>query len=64
MEKVIVYYDRTGNTLTIWLDLPTNEHLCEEAGDDTVVMKDQRGRVIGIECLNYLPGKQQPAHGV
>ena len=59
MDKVRVFYDRTGNTLTVWFDDPKKEHICEEIGDDVVLMKDRRGRVIGFERLNYLSRKQQ-----
>ncbi len=59
MEKVRVYYDRTGNTLTVWFDDPAKEHVCDEIEDDVVLMKDPRGRVIGFERLNYLSKKQQ-----
>jgi hypothetical protein len=62
MHEVKVYYDRTGNTLTIWFDTPTREHLCEEIADDTVIMKDRRGRVIGFERLNYLSSQERQAH--
>ena len=59
MDKVRVYYDRTGNTLTVWFGDPEKESICEEIDDDVVLMKDRRGRVIGFERLNYLPRKQQ-----
>ena len=59
MDKVRVYFDRTGNTLTVWFDDPAKESVCEEVGDDVVVMKDRRGRVIGFERLSYLTRKQQ-----
>jgi len=62
MDKVRVYFDRAGNTLTVWFDAPAKEHVCEEIADDTVIMKDRRGRVIGFERLNYLSRKQQEAH--
>jgi hypothetical protein len=62
MDKVRVYFDRAGNTLTVWFDTPAKEHICEEITDDTVIMKDRRGRVIGFERLNYLSRKQQMAH--
>jgi uncharacterized protein YuzE len=61
MDKVRVYYDRAGNTLTVWFDSPDKEHLCEEIDEDVVLMKDRRGRVIGFERLNYLSKKQQRA---
>ncbi len=54
MDKVRVYFDRVGNSLTVWFDDPTKESVCEEVGDDVVLMKDRRGRVIGFERLNYL----------
>ena len=58
MDTVKVYYDREGNTLTVWFDDPTKEAVCEEVGDDVVVIKDRRGRVIGFERLNHLTRKQ------
>ncbi len=59
MDKVRVYYDRLGNTLTVWFADPQKESTCEEIDDDVVLMKDRRGRVIGFERLNYLSRKQQ-----
>src|ERR1700693_6027256 len=67
MDKVRVYYDREGNTLSVWFDDPKKEHVCEEADDDMVLVKDRRGRVIGFERLNYLPAnkrKHPPGGGV
>ncbi len=52
MEKVKVCYDATGNTLTVWLGDPETEDVCEEADDDTVLMKNAEGRIIGFEKLN------------
>ena len=54
-----VYYDREGNTLSVWFDDPKKEHICVEADDDVVLVKDRRGRVIGFERLNYLSRKQR-----
>ena len=59
MEKLRVYFDREGNTLTVWFDDPKKEHVCEESDDDMVLMKDRHGRVIGFERLNYLSTKQR-----
>ncbi len=59
MDKVRVYYDRTGNTLSVWFDDPQKESVCEEIGDDVILMKDRRGKVIGLERLNYLSRAQQ-----
>jgi uncharacterized protein YuzE len=58
VDKVRVYYDRTGNTLTVWFDDPQQEYVCEEIGDDVILMKDRAGRVIGLERLNYLSREQ------
>ena len=53
MARVKVYYDRQGNTLTVWFDDPKGEYVCEETGDEVVLMKDKTGRVIGFEKLNF-----------
>ncbi len=45
MAQVKVYYDRVGNTLTVWLDNPQNEYVCEETGEEVILMKDKQGRV-------------------
>ncbi len=58
MEKLRVYYDREGNTLSVWFDDPKRESICEEADDDMVLVKDSSGRIIGFERLNYLSAKQ------
>jgi uncharacterized protein YuzE len=59
MEKLRVYYDREGNTLSAWFDDPKKESVCEEADDDVILVKDTGGRVIGFERLNYLSAKQR-----
>ncbi len=59
MDKIRVYYDRDGNTLTVWFDDPKKESVCEEAGNDVVLIKDRLGRVIGFERLNYLSAKKR-----
>jgi uncharacterized protein YuzE len=59
MEKLRVYYDREGNTLSVWFDDPKKEHICEESDDDVVLVKDRQGRVIGFERLNFLSAKQR-----
>jgi hypothetical protein len=56
-----VYYDRVGNTLMVWFDDPSNETVCEEADDDIILVKDRRGRTIGIERLNYLSREHEVA---
>jgi hypothetical protein len=63
MDKVRVYYDREGNTLSVCFDQPKKEHICEETADDVVLIKGRRGRVIGFERLNYLTDKQREKAG-
>ena len=60
MAEVKVYYDRAGNTLTVWFGDPQAEHICEETGDEVVLMKDKSGRVIGFEKLNFSAPSSQP----
>lgn len=55
MAEVKVYFDRMGNTLTVWFDDPTEEYVCEETVDEVVLMKNSSGTVIGFEKLNYTP---------
>jgi len=53
MEQVRIFYDREGNTLTVWFGDPKGEYVCEETGDEVMLMKDRTGRVIGFEKLNF-----------
>jgi uncharacterized protein YuzE len=60
MAQVKVFYDRVGNTLTVWLGDPQDEYTCEETGDEVVLMKDKRGHVIGFEKLNFSIAVSEP----
>ncbi len=60
MAEVKVYYDQMGNTLTVWFGNPRDEHVCEETGDEVILMKDRSGRVIGFEKLNFSRAKPEP----
>ena len=53
MAEVKVFYDKVGNTLTVWFADPRQEHVSEETGDEVILMKDSSGRVIGFEKLNF-----------
>jgi hypothetical protein len=59
MDKLRIYFDREGNTLSVWFGDPKNEHVCEETNDDMVLVKDKRGKVIGFERLNFLSARQR-----
>jgi uncharacterized protein YuzE len=53
MAQIKVYYDREGNTLTVWFGDPNDEYIAEETGEEIVLMKDREGKVIGFEKLNF-----------
>ncbi len=53
MAEMNVFYDRAGRTLTVWFTEKSGEHVCEETGEDVVLMKDAEGHVIGFEKLNF-----------
>ena len=55
MDKIKVVHDAEGQTLTVWLDDPAKEAVCEETTDEVVLMKDANDRVIGFELLHYRP---------
>jgi len=60
MVKVKVYYDRIGNSLTVWFGDPQTEYICEETGDEIVLIKDKSGHVIGFEHLNFKIADSEP----
>ena len=53
MAEVTVFYDREGRTLTVWFSDRREEQVCEETGDEVVLIKDSKGRVIGFEKPNF-----------
>ncbi|MCX7013456.1 MAG: DUF2283 domain-containing protein [Candidatus Sumerlaeota bacterium] len=54
MAQVKVYYDPAGNSLTVWFGDPREEHVCEETGEEVILMKNKGGQVIGFEKLNFV----------
>ena len=60
MAQVKVFYDREGNTLTVWFGDPQDEAICEETGEEVVLMKDHTGQVIGFEKLNFAAITTEP----
>ena len=59
MADVKVFYDQTGNTLTVWFGNPQEEYVSEETGEEIVLVKNKAGKVIGFEKLNFLVAKPQ-----
>jgi len=53
MAEIKIHYDRLGGTLTVYFDDPSLESVCEETGEEVILMKDGTGRVIGFEKLNF-----------
>jgi len=62
MAKIKVYYDREGNTLTVWFSDPQDEYICEETGNEVILMKDKSGSVIGFERLNLAIAETDKLH--
>jgi uncharacterized protein DUF2283 len=62
MEQVKGLHDRTGNTLTVWFGNPQEEYICEDTGDEVILMKDRTGRVIGFEKLQFSTSAAAPLH--
>jgi uncharacterized protein YuzE len=61
MAQIKVYYDREGNTLTVWFGNPADEYIAEETGEELVLMKDHDGKVIGFEKLNFTEAQSTEA---
>ena len=56
VNRISVYVDRTGGTLTVWFGNPHDEYVCEETGEEVVLMKDRHGNVIGLRnCSSQFP---------
>lgn len=53
MDKVKIYFDEQGNSLTVWFGNPSDEVISEETGNEFILMKNKSGDVIGFEKLNY-----------
>ena len=53
LEAIKIHYDSLGNTLNVWFDDSEKEFISEETGDEVILNKDKKGRVIGFEKLNF-----------
>lgn len=60
MADLKVFHDRDGKTLTVWFGDPRTEYVCEETGEEVVLMKDSAGHVIGFEKLNFSVPDPEP----
>lgn len=64
MAKLKVIHEQEGDTLQVWFDDPSKEHVCEETGDEIILVKDKEGNVIGFEKLNYSKTASAAEEGV
>ena len=53
MDTVRVIRDPDGQSLTVWFGDPTTEATSTEDDHGVIVMKDEAGRVIGVEIIGY-----------
>ena len=60
MAELKVFHDREGKTLTVWFVDSRDEYVCEETGEEVVLMKDRAGNVIGFEKLNFSVPDPEP----
>jgi hypothetical protein len=58
MAQVKVYHDRVGQTLTVWFGDPEAEHVCEETGDEVVLMKDKQAVLLVSRSSTLLSATQ------
>jgi hypothetical protein len=64
MDKIMIHWDREGGTLNVWFDDPSKEYVCEETGDEVILVKDRDGRVIGFEKLNFQSSESMKSEGL
>ena len=59
-KETVLATPRQEVAFIVWFDDPKKEHICEETGEEVILAKDKKGRVIGFEKLNYLshPGEK------
>lgn len=58
MEKAKIIFNKEGNTLDIWFDDPKKEAVSEETEEEIILKKDKKGKIIGIEKLNFIQAKE------
>lgn len=62
MENLKIYYDETGQTLTVWFDDPNEEFIVDEVDEELALIKNKNGKVIGFERINYKIIQPQAVH--
>jgi uncharacterized protein YuzE len=60
MGKAKIVFNKEGNTLDIWFGNPKKEAISEETSEEMILKKDRKGRIIGVEILNFIRAKKVP----
>ncbi len=56
MAHIRVIHDPVGETLTVYWEEPSLDHVCEETGHGVILIKNRQSQeVIGVERLYYRP---------
>jgi len=64
MDTIKITYDDIGNTLDIWFTKPSKNIICDDLDNDTIVKRDIKGKIVGIEILNYIPNKKESVDSI
>ncbi len=64
MEAIKITYDNVGNTLDIWFTKPSKNIICDDLDNDTIVKRDKKGTIVGLEILNYIKGKHHKVESI
>jgi uncharacterized protein YuzE len=64
MEAIKITYDNIGNTLDIWFVKPTKQIICDDLDNDTIVKRDKKGRIVGLEILNYVKNRKHKVDAI
>ncbi len=54
MARVKVFYDKEGNTLTVWFSDPKEEYVCEETGEEVVLRRTTETRTFKSQKTSLL----------
>ncbi|MCH8318302.1 MAG: DUF2283 domain-containing protein [Bacteroidetes bacterium] len=64
MDTIKITYDNIGNTLDIWFTKPSKNIICDDLDNDTIVKRDIKGKIVGIEILNYISNKKESVDSI
>ena len=51
MDEIKVYYDRTGETLTVWFGNTKDEHVCEMTREEVILMTGKEMLLALRRCM-------------